>query len=143
MIFSIVFCCCSFSDSSSNFSVLFSFHSDLICSRNSPNCFITHTQCIKNNDSNEIFSNFVIGKHCFLCKNCVDKSEFSHPTGYKCIFESSTGNFYETSPPAETLSKLNDQQLKEARKQSSNKEIENGLKKETKETGKSGPKKKG
>ena len=68
--------------------------SDLICSFNSPQCNATHTSCLKDN-AGVPFTDFVVGRSCFLCAHCVGKRGFRHPVAMACTLDSQYGCFYE------------------------------------------------
>ena len=68
--------------------------SDLICSHNSSDCYATHVSCLRDNDGNP-FTDYVLGRSCFLCAHCVNRRGFRHPAEMECTLDSRHGCFYE------------------------------------------------
>ena len=50
--------------------------------------------CLRDNDGNP-FTDYVLGRSCFLCAHCVNRKGFRHPTEMECTLDSRHGCFYE------------------------------------------------
>ena len=68
--------------------------SDLICSHNTAQCRATHVSCLRDNDGNP-YSDYMLGRSCFLCAHCVNRPGFRHPREMECTLDSKYGCFYE------------------------------------------------